>query len=187
MAKKATLRRGFKSEANRKAITFRKELGLKSTDKLCGFNLAKHLGVFIYTLLDFKIPESEMHHYDEWSAVTLPNKAGDRIIIHNHSHSPERQQSNLMHELSHIICGHKMRETEFQFDFLLMRDFDEEQEDEANCLGGCLQLPRESLLWALKKGMNKSDISNYYGASVPMVTKRINETGVMRQLSYMKK
>ncbi|WP_405610902.1 ImmA/IrrE family metallo-endopeptidase [Polaribacter sp. Asnod1-A03] len=92
-----------------------------------------------------------------------------------------------MHEFSHIICVHKMRETEFQFDFLLMRDFGEEQEDEANCLGGCLQLPKESLLWALKKGMNKSDISNYYGASVPMVTKRINETGVMRQLSYMKK
>ncbi|WP_405610900.1 hypothetical protein [Polaribacter sp. Asnod1-A03] len=43
-----------------------------------------------YILLDFKIPESEIHHYDEWSAVTLPNKADDRIIIHNHSHSPER-------------------------------------------------------------------------------------------------
>lgn len=187
MAKKATLRRGFKSEANRTAIAYRTALGLEPTDKMCGFELAKHMGVKIYTLLDFNVLESEMHLYNEWSAVTLPNRNGDRIIIHNHSHSPERQQSNLMHELSHIICGHKMRETEIKFDFGLMRDFDKEQEDEANCLGGCLQLPRESLLWAIKKGMNKSDISKYYMASTPMVTKRINETGVMKQISYMKK
>jgi Zn-dependent peptidase ImmA (M78 family) len=187
MAKKATLRRGFKSEANRKAISYRAELGLAPYDKMCGFELAKHLDIFIFTLLDFQVLESEMHIHKGWSAVTLPNKFGDRIIIHNHTHSPQRQQSNLMHELSHVICSHEMRKTEIQLDFGLMRDFDKEQEAEADCLGGCLQLPRESLLWALKKGMSKSDISKHYVASIPMVTKRINETGVMKQLFYNKK
>jgi hypothetical protein len=56
----------------------------------------------------------------------------------------------------------------------------------ANCLGGCLQLPREALLWALKRGMTKNEIADFYEASIQMVTKRINETGVIRQLSYLR-
>jgi hypothetical protein len=125
---KNTLRRGFKSEANRIAVITRAELGLKPIDKLCGFKLAKHKGIHIYTLLDFGISESDIHNYNSWSALTLPNRVGDRMIIHNHTHSPQRQQSNLMHELAHIICGHQMRETSKDIPNGLLRDFDVEQE-----------------------------------------------------------
>lgn len=185
-SKNNPLVRGFKSKANKTSLILREELGLKPYDKLCGFELAKHKGVYVYTLIDFGIQESEMQEYSEWSAVTLLNKQGDRIIIHNHTHSSKRQQSNIMHELAHVICNHKMRDIVNGLKFVLMRDFDEDQEAEADCLGGSLQLPREALLWALRRGMDKKSIAEFYNASIQMVTKRVNETGVMKQLSYKK-
>jgi Zn-dependent peptidase ImmA (M78 family) len=66
-----------------------------------------------------------------------------------------------------------------------MRDYDKQQEEEANYLGSALQITREGLLWALKKRMEISEIAEHYNASPSMVTLRINSTGVKKQLSYL--
>lgn len=194
MAKVSLLVRGFKTKAEKTAIALRVELGLASTSPLCGFKLAEHLKVKVYTppeifplgtnLDDLVGAENKDQG---WSALTMKIATDDTIIIHNHLHAPPRQQSNLMHELAHILCDHK-RDNPPENGVLnsLMRDYNPKQEEEAIYLGSALQITREGLLWALKKRMQEAEIAEHFNASPAMVLLRINTTGVKRQLSYLR-
>lgn len=193
MAKTSLLPRGFKAEADRIASSYRSELGLRVHEPLSGFTLAEHLKVKVFTPLEFHLDAAELKNIagaqnidTGWSAVTLKTKSENKIIIHNHLHPPVRQQSNLMHELAHIICNHQDPEEHGSGLYGLMRPFNKQQEEEANYLGATLQITRDGLLWALKQGMSEADIGEYYTASPIMVKFRINSTGVKRQLRYYK-
>lgn len=191
--KKNSFKRGFKTWADKKAVEIRKDLGLKPHDALCAFDLIKHLQIPLFIPQDFK--ELDQEHLDEllgngkdhWSAATIPLSDSKSIIIHNPEHSFQRQQSNLMHELAHVIREHKV-DPEIKETGLagLLRHHNQEQEAEAIWFGGCLQLPREALIWALKQQMNESEISNHFNASEEMVKYRINITGVKKQIGRWK-
>ena len=119
----------------------------------------------------------------EWSALTMPTKANNQIIIHNPFHSESRQQSNIMHELAHILCSHKTNETNYDFEIPFgLRYFDEQQEEEAKCLGATLQLAKPCLFWAIKKSMSYEAIATYFTASIDMVKYRMNMTGLAKRL-----
>lgn len=193
MAKSSLLPRGFKANAERTTLRFRKELGLECHDPLCGFELAKHLKIAVLLPADIfpaGIDLSELvgvKNKDKgWSALTMKTAKNNTIIIHNHLHAETRQQSNLMHELAHIICQHEHPETHSNISLpFFMRDYDKKQEEEANYLGSALQISREGLIWALKKRMSNNEIANHFNASPAMVTLRINSTGVKNQLKYL--
>lgn len=184
-------RRGFKKEAEENAEKFRVALNRKPYEPLPAAFLAEHLKLEIKTPKEIFGGSGEALHTlvntDEWSALTLPCKSGRSIIIHNDSHSLYRQESNLMHELAHNICGHETSKSQ-QINGLglLLREYNEEQEKEAEWLGSCLQLPRKALVWALNKKMSYEEISEYFQASEDMVRFRINTTGVKKQISYWK-
>lgn len=194
MAKISLLPRGFKAKAERTALEFRKKLELEVHDPLCGFKLAEHLSIPVYSPEEFFSPGTDMNDLvgtkskdNGWSALTMLTGTNKKIIIHNHLHAPTRQQSNLMHELAHVICEHKHPETHKNIALpFFMRDYDKQHEEEANYLGSALQITREGLIWALKKRMELNEIAEHYNASTAMVTLRINSTGVKRQLSYLK-
>lgn len=186
------LTRGFKAKAEKLSLKYRDELGIPHTEALSGFDLAQHFNIKIFTpeqfgmgLGDFINVIGSDSNPSGWSALTMVRAIGDRIIIHNHLHAPARQQSNIMHELAHIICEHQLppAQTDIALPFY-MREYDPVQEEEANILGSALIVSREGLLWALKKKMSHKDIADYYTASEEMVRFRINSTGVMRQLRY---
>lgn len=119
---------------------------------------------------------------NSWSGVTLLI-SDQAFIIHNPQHSVRRQESDLMHELAHLRCGHQpVAITSIPGLPFLLREFDAEQEDEATWLGGCLQLPRPALLWAIRRGMDTEQISQYYTASTSLVRFRRGKTGVDRQI-----
>jgi Zn-dependent peptidase ImmA (M78 family) len=189
LAKKSILKRGFKANAERLATKFRENLNIHPCAPLCALKLAKHLTIPIYSAIDFitspeelDILSSKNGHDCEWSALTMTTKVGNQIIIYNPFHSSARQQSDLMHELAHIICNHKISNTQFDFDIPFgMRYFDEEQEEEAKYLGSALQLASPCLLWARKKNMSYDDIASYYTASKDMVIFRMNVTGIARR------
>lgn len=192
--KKNKFRRGFKKWADDKAIELRKELNLSIHSALCGFKLCKHLKVPILTPQEIQgLPNDKIDILLSpisscWSAATIPLPNEKYIIIHNPIHSQGRQQSNLMHELAHIICKHKTPNDKVILGLSgFLRNFNEEQENEANWLGACLQLPRPALLWALKQKMSINEIANYYNASEEMSKYRINITGVKKQLAYSKR
>jgi Zn-dependent peptidase ImmA (M78 family) len=119
----------------------------------------------------------------KWSAVTIPCN-GRGLIIHNTSHAGTRQESNLMHEMSHVICEHKpARITPPGVFPWASRSFDADQEDEAKWLGACLQLPREALLWAIGRRMPNQAIADHFHASEAIVRFRRNVTGIDVQLA----
>lgn len=187
------LKRGFKAESERISLSLREAMRLEPYSPLDAFDLANHLKVPIYIPSDFGLSENELEfllNQSGWSALTMINERKKKIIIHNNNHSAARQQSNIMHELSHIICEHSNAvDLEELHNLVLptyMREYNEEQEAEAEYLGACLQLPRESLLWALaNQNMSKQMISQHYTASPQMVTYRINATGMKYQLRYV--
>jgi Zn-dependent peptidase ImmA (M78 family) len=109
--------RGFKTDAERIATQIRRELRLGDRDALRPIELAKHLAVPVHTLtqaarhcakpgaLDF----FRRIDPDCFSAITV-FRGSRRIIVHNDSHHPHRQASNLAHELSHCLLGHEPEE-----------------------------------------------------------------------------
>lgn len=117
-----------------------------------------------------------------WSAVTLTNGL-KHVIILNPSHSGGRVASDLMHELSHLIIGHKPGRVDITEDgTLILNTYAKNQEDEANWLAGCLLLPRDALVAALRSNCGVEEIANQYGASMAMVEYRLNVTGAGLQL-----
>jgi len=192
LAAKTTLVRGFKARAERIASEHREKLGLHVCAPLCAFKLAEYLNItvcaateFITDMLELQKLEGRNGEECGWSALTMVTKAGNRIIIHNNFHTPARQQSNIMHEIAHILCGHEIKPLPQGIKVPFgMRDFDKSQEDEAIYLGATLQLSRPCLLWAKKRNMANAEIANHFNASMEMVNFRIGSTGVNKQFSY---
>lgn len=190
---KVRLTRGFAASAEKRAEELRLELGLRSYDPLCAFRLCEHLNIKVFvTEHVVNLPEHSLAALNQpdsrWSAVTMPyhdSQQSTHLIIHNRLHTPARQQSNVMHELAHILCGHDVSAVDIDMGFpAYMRHYPERQELEAECLGATLQLPRPALLVSLHRGWNQQAIMQHYQASAEMVRMRLNKTGVERQASY---
>jgi len=189
-AKKPEFKRGFKTWADNKSLELRSRLGLAPCSPLKAAALCKIFEVHLVTPADITLLPGEClttlctnKGKEHWSAVTIPKFPSGFVVIHNPSHSLARQESNIMHELAHIICGHDMQSIHNRAGLpAYMREFPTAQEEEAKWLGGCLQLPREALIWALQQGMEQADIATYYLASAQMVRLRVNMTGVNKQI-----
>jgi Zn-dependent peptidase ImmA (M78 family) len=81
-----------------------------------------------------------------------------------------------MHEFGHVLLKHKI----VRFDpntGLPLRQ--QTNEDEATYLGGCLQIPRRGILWAVQRKMKQAEIAAHFNASEEMVRFRSNVTGVI--------
>lgn len=117
-----------------------------------------------------------------FSAVTII-VATRRIVIHNPNHSSARQESDLMHEISHVVCGHKYEDESLCMSRAFsVRIYNPEYEDEAKYLGGCLQAPREALIRHMAQGKTIKQMASMLGASDALINFRINCTGVRRQM-----
>ena len=187
MPSKPKLVRGFTAKAERISESYRDEMRISKFEPLDAFALAEHLEVAILGIGDLRT-DLDVKHYkrlcdvNEFSAMWMPNTGGNKIILHNENHSKKRQQSNLMHELAHIILEHSIPEEYAKLCFQLgLHYYNVEHEQEAKYLGGCLKITRPGLLWALKNNYSEEEISDYYNASVDMVNYRLRITGVLRQ------
>ena len=182
------LKRGFKAEAERISTKLREEVGVHPCAKLCAFELAKHLKLEIYQATDFiedekglSLLEGVNGFKNEWSALTMLNKYNDRIIIYNPFNSDVRQQSDLMHEIAHVLCKHEVSEEKYNFKIPFgMREYNPIQEEEAKCLGASLQLSKPVLFWARKRNLTNEQISQTFTASVEMVRYRLAMTGIYK-------
>lgn len=178
MKKQSNFKRGFKANAERLAIEYREKLGIKAWEPLCAFKLADFLSIPIYCATEFGYPEHILIN-GEWSALTMPTKSGKKIIIHNKLHSLARQQSDLMHELSHIVCNHNRKnkniELAYQFEML---HYDEIQEEEAKYLGAAFQISKAGLFWSKKRNLTLEEIAKHFNSSVDIARLRMNITGI---------
>ena len=140
----------IQKEAEEEARDYRQALGIRDNQALPAKSLANHLGIRIMS--PDQIPGLDSSHSDwlsnldsKWSAGTVEIPELNRIfIVYNPAHSEPRQESDAMHEMAHIIRQHPPTGMNGSF-----RHYDQQQEEEAQYLGACLQITRAGLLWAL--------------------------------------
>lgn len=180
------MKHGFKAKAERLSERVRKKLGIPVDHPLPARQLVVVMDVTLLGAED--IPGLDPRHVNHllradvssWSAVTM--EANDRrFIIHNTSHAPTRQESNIMHEAAHILCEHPPGEIVRYGPFSLRR-YDRDQEEEAEWLGAVLQIPRKGLLRLARDRVPVSAIAQHFGASEDMVNFRLYKGGVRKQL-----
>ena len=175
-----TLRRGFKSEANSLSREMRQELGLLPHDPLCAWTLAEHLG---YTVVGFTQlgagaaaavrTLSNTSLRSKFSAVTL-NSQGNSWIIHNDTHHPRRQSSNIAHEVAHGLLCHSLGPLT---NVDGSRSYNRELEEEANWLGPTLLVSEEATIYIVEQGIPDADACALYKVSSDLLTWRLRMTG----------
>lgn len=179
------LPRGFKADAERRAISLRAELGLGPTDALPPKDLAAHLNVG-FRMADELVPREALESLDRlqpgcFSACTLRGPDTGPVVVVNPLNSQGRQLSDAMHELSHILLRHETRKLE-RIAGLVFLTCDAAQEEQADALGSTLLLPRPLLVAAHARGMSATAIAKAYEVSEQLARWRLNATGVAIQI-----
>lgn len=177
------MQRGFKAEAERLARQVRSEIGLGLYKPLDIRALVQHLGAQLRTADELtslsKLEELETLQRGAFSACTF-DLGARKVIVVSPLASEERQRSDASHEASHLLLNHSVKEIE-QIGGLSFFTCDPDEEQEANWLAGCLLLPRDLLLRALKRGMDAVAIAEANQVSLQMASFRLRTTGVQRQ------
>jgi Zn-dependent peptidase ImmA (M78 family) len=179
------VKRGFKSEAERVASETRAELGLGQRDRLDPFRVASHLAIPVVPMANLSANGStsfvryfSLVDSDSFSAVTVII-GRRRIIVHNENHHPNRQASNIAHEVSHTLLEHRATAIVAGDG---QRFWNAEMEEEANWLGAALLVPRDGALRMAQLGRTVDEIAAHYGVSEQLCRWRITQTGILRQV-----
>lgn len=179
------MRRGFKAEAERLAIKVRGEMGLGTTDALDAIALARHLGVAVRRADELtalaKLEALEELQPGAFSACTFQVN-GSPTIVYSPLTSEGRRQSDIAHEIAHLLLGHEVKAVE-TLGGISFFTCDADEEQEANWLAGCLLLPRELLVEAAARGLDGSAIACANRVSEQMAGYRLRSTGVIRQMT----
>lgn len=186
-------RRGFKSQCERRAVEVRRDLGLSKIAPLNAFDLARHYGITAWSTNDIIGLSTEdrnnltKNNSDVWSALTIQIGL-NHLIVYNAKQSVPRINSVVMHELSHIILGHEFANVcRLENGSLAPSNYNQDQEDEANWLGGTLLLPRPALLNIRRNNLDNETARDQYGVSEDMLNWRIRMTGVDFQIRHSQK
>ncbi|MEQ8477101.1 ImmA/IrrE family metallo-endopeptidase [Fulvivirga sp.] len=151
--------------------------------------LAEHLGVIVLSQFDVNLSVNDLDTLNgasDWSGAAF-NCNEQPVILFNAQHSNARNESTIMHELSHIILGHKPTIDENSIhQGLLLRSYNEIHENEANWLGGCLQIPFDGLVTSLLNGKTIEEIAIQYGSSIDMVKYRVNKSGAKQKVYHIR-
>jgi Zn-dependent peptidase ImmA (M78 family) len=176
------MRRGFKTEAERLANDCRSRLGCGKFDPAPLAGVAAELGAEIVSAADLvaieRLEELKALQDDALSAGTFRRRNGRKVIVFNPLHEEGRRNSDIAHELAHLLLGHNVRTIESVGDVRFLT-CDREQEEEADWLGGCLLLPRDLLVKAAFAKMGPAEIAATYKTSEQMAKFRLNASGVL--------
>jgi Zn-dependent peptidase ImmA (M78 family) len=176
-------KRGFKTWCEQIAEAIRRQRGMQPWEAVRARTLAESLKATIVTPEDLPALPSDVcrrllsEHENMWSAITI--STSPPLIVYNPAHSEGRQNSDLMHEIAHLLMEHvpgtvyidpKSR--------LALRHFDADQEEQANWLSGCLLLPRAALLHIRRLGWSNELACEHYSVSSKMLNYRMHTSGV---------
>jgi Zn-dependent peptidase ImmA (M78 family) len=180
-----TLPRGFKAEAERIALRLRSEAGVGPTERLDITQIATNVGAEVIAADELisldRLAELERLQTFAFSACTF-EVHGKPVIVFNPLRRPERQASDIAHELAHVILEHDLSQIEY-LDGVPFRTCLPDQEEQATAFGGTLLLPRSLLLGAAKRGTPLDELAIEMGVTVEMARYRWNTTGIARQVA----
>ena len=181
----AKLRRGFKTEAEALAKEVRAELGLAKLDPLDPHHLADHLEIPVVGLSDLPEDLPGVQHFlsverEAFSAVTVFRRRR-RVVVHNDSHFPTRQNSNLTHELAHGLLLHEPAPA---LDSLTgCRNWNDANESEAAWLGGVLLVTNDMALAVARGHLTRKQALERFGVSEDMLRWRLDMTGANKRVA----
>ncbi|HEV2628537.1 MAG TPA: ImmA/IrrE family metallo-endopeptidase [Pseudolabrys sp.] len=119
---------------------------------------------------------------DSWSAMTIKQDELIGVVL-NPSHADTRQRADLMHELAHIELEHvPMRVEVSKTGLMLLSDYSEEQEQEADWHAAAYLLPRDGIFRLRSRNKSAADIGQHFGVSKALCEWRLRMTGVEVQL-----
>ncbi|HTU38267.1 MAG TPA: ImmA/IrrE family metallo-endopeptidase [Acidimicrobiales bacterium] len=159
-------------------------MGKRPSDHVDALEFATHVKAEVRRADELTSPEKlqtlEELQPGAFSACTFT--IGEKhIIVYNPVASLGRTQSDIAHEVAHIMLKHEMKTVE-TIAGLTFFTCDPEEEQEANWLAGCLLLPRRLLYLAARRGMRAPEIAEQFTVSEQMAAFRLRTTGVLRQL-----
>ena len=175
-------RRGFQKEAEAYATEFRIELGLRSHDPICPFDLSSHLDISLRPLSsDPGIPADIKSYFAgrgsrAFSATTMFDGPYAEIL-YNDVHSDSRIHASIMHEIGHILLFHPPRPPILADG---CRHFDPQLEREANDLGWTILVPKIAALNAVQGFLSQKDAADHYGVSAKLLEYRIRKSDARR-------
>jgi Zn-dependent peptidase ImmA (M78 family) len=159
-------------------------MGLRPTERLDSVELARYVGAEVRSADELttlaKLEALEEIQPGAFSACTFSIK-NRHVIVYSPLSSPGRRQSDIAHEVSHLVLRHEVKQVQ-RIGGLSFFTCDPDEEQEANWLAGCLLLPRQLLYSAAKRGLDEGLIAERYGVSELMAGFRLRSTGVLRQL-----
>lgn len=149
----------------------RHELGRYAFAPLTAQELAQKLQVHIYPINELPGVDPDMvaHALGQpgWSAAII--KQNPVVIMYKSTHSPARQQSDLMHELAHVLLQHPLGSLDSTTGKFL---FSAKHEAEATYLAGCLLLPKRAVEWTLIKQFTLEQVMSHFDVSQEMASWR---------------
>lgn len=183
---KREYRWGFKKECEEICHEVRAELGLGEYAAFDPVSLAEHL-LIPYEPIDSYAGEDgcgwAVTHLtgegcDEFSAVTV-YRGTRRRILYNGRNSPARRQSDIAHELSHVLLEHEPGPVRGEGE---SRTWHPEQEKEASWLSGVLLVPEHVALRIARLGTPITAAANSYGVSIELMQWRLNASGARKRV-----
>jgi Zn-dependent peptidase ImmA (M78 family) len=171
--------RGFKAEAERRALALWEEVGAVLAEPLDLDACAEVLGASLVQA-DMLVPQARLRELEDvqswsFSACTFQVN-GSPVIVLNPLRGRERQRADCAHELAHIALRHEMRVPE-RLGNLVFLTGNPDQEDEANWLAGAILLPRPAVLKAALRGLDAESLADHYQTTKQMASFRLNATG----------
>jgi len=110
------------------------------------------------------------------------------VVVLNSSHVAVRQCSTLMHEIAHILLDHTPANVQVsESGLILLSDYSDEQEEEADWLGAALLLPEAALLDHRGSGKSIAEVAKLFGVSEDICAWRCRMTGVEKRLAYRRR
>jgi len=179
------VRRGFKAQAERLALNIRTDMGLGPAEPVRAVTIAEHLGIEVrpadQLIARARLQELQDLQYNAFSGATFRLPSGRTVVVYNPLNEACRTNSDIAHEISHIILEHPARTVE-RVGGLNFFTCDAEEEQEANWLAGCLLLPRPLLVKEARTGASAEDLAKRHEVSEQMASWRLNASGVLLQI-----
>jgi len=175
-------RYGFKAEAERYAEEFRSDLGIQPHGALCPRALADHLGIPVFGIknnerLPKEIKDHWAHHLKSPFSGLIIADGSYKEVHHNDYNHPRRQNSDLAHELAHIILGH---DTDVPLKENGERAYHREVEEEAKWLGATLLLPKKATVFMVLNDFTRAKVEEIYEVSWQLYRYRVRVTDAER-------
>jgi Zn-dependent peptidase ImmA (M78 family) len=185
-------KRGFKTYCEQTAEAVRRQRRLSIWEPLPAKVIATELRARLVTPRELPTLPAEVcerllsEHSNVWSALTI--SAVPPVIVYNPMHVPARQNSDLMHEIAHLLLEHVPSKVYIDPKTrIALRHHDKDQEDQANWLAACLLLPRAALLRIKQLQISDADACEIYLVSPNMLRFRFGSSGVNIQYQRRKR